>query len=191
MSRPAGLTARPSPMVITAGSFNAIGPSMSRVLSGGVPASGVSPWSDAANSMLAFPFWLAAPTTIYKVFWVNGSAAGGNSSIGIYDAESLAKLVECASTAGSGNSVPQAVDVTDTTIGPGMYYAAMAHDATTTNQLFRWSTGASAGAHFQALGWFKHASVTLGNLPATATPADLTNIAVPLFGVITRSVFDV
>ncbi len=191
MSRPIGLRPMPSPPVITAVSRGALGGSMIVRMGGTTPATGTSPWSDAANSLLAFPFVIEVDTTFYKGFWVNGSAAGGNSEVGIWDA-AYNKIVTTGSVAGSGNSVPQAAAFASSAtpkLQPGLYYAGMAHSATTTNQLARMSCGSSG--LLQAAGCWKQAGITLGSLAATATPGDMTNAVFPFFGLITRTVFDV
>lgn len=188
MSRPVGLRPLPSPPIITIGSRLSIGGILRGFTGGVVPASGVSPWSDAANCLLAHPFVLEDHrTTFYKAFWWNGSAAGGNSEVGIWDA-AYNKIVTTGAVAGSGNSVPQVADLTDTTLPPGLYYAGMAHSATTTNQITRWAATAS---QWQSLGCWRQSGITLGSLAATATPGDMTNVGFPSFGLITRSVFDV
>lgn len=189
MSRPigAGFGALQSPPVITLASRCAWARG---AFAAGSAASGISPWSDAANSILAFPFVIECQTTFYKGFWVNGSAAGGNSEVGIWD-DAFNKIVTTGSIVGTGNSVPQAADITDTTLPPGLYYAGMAHNATTTNQLFRWSVATIGIALWMSIGCWKQGGITLGSLGATATPADLSNVAFPVFGLITRSVFDV
>jgi hypothetical protein len=192
MSRTYGLRALPTPPMVTFASRCSLG--MVRSISGAA-ATGVSPWSNAANALLAFPFVLEAPTTFYRGFWVNGSAAGGNSEVGIWD-EDYNKICTTGSVAGSGNSVPQSTAFTGGVFGsyglpPGLYYAGMAHDATTTNQLFRWSVATHGAAAWQAEGCWREAGVTLGSLAATATPGDMTNIAFPLFGLITRADYTV
>jgi hypothetical protein len=166
------------------------GGNMIRLVSPGAPASGVSPWSAAANDLLAFSFTLTAPiTNVNKVFWINGSAAGGNTSIGIYDADYVL-LAQTASTAGSGNSLPQVVSL-PLRLGPGLYYCAIAHNATTTNQFQRWSLATTGTAFWKMMGCWRQASVTVGALPATATPTAITNIAFPVFGTINRTGYDV
>lgn len=183
-----GLSALPSPPVITAESRLSCVAGVAQ-MGAAAAASGTSPWSDAADFVLAFPFVLESPTSFYKVFWVNGSSAGGNSDVAIYDEDYNFIVGTGAATAGSGNNVPQVVALTATVrLGPGLYYAGMSHSATTTNQVFRWSSAASA--LWQGAGCWKFSD----NPPissATATPADYTNVAMPLFGLITRSVFDV
>ncbi len=176
--------------VITLASRHAMGGNV-RYAAAGAPASGVSPWSDAANCLLAFPFTIEAPTTFYKGFWVNGSSAGGNSEVGIWDVN-YNKITTTGSQAESGNSVPQAFALAATIIlPPGRYYAGMAHSATTTNQVFRWSVATTGISLWQAMGCWRQSGITLGSLAATATPGDMSNIAFPLFGLITRTFFDV
>lgn len=186
MSRRYGLSGLPSPPLITLVSRCA---SPSIVIKAGVPATGGSPWSDAADTVLAFPFVLEVPTKCYKGFWWNGSAAGGNSDVAIYD-EDFNLITSTGSVLGSGNSVPQAAALSTTvTLPPGRFYAGMSHDDATTNQLLRWSLATFGAAFWQALGCWKFVDGPPIS-SAVATPADLTNVAFPVFGLITRSVFD-
>lgn len=188
MSRRYGLRPWDSPPTITPASRLSIGGAM-RMSNPGAPATGASPF--AGNDILAFPFTLETDTTFYKGFWVNGSSAGGNSEVGIYD-EAFNKIVTTGSVAGSGNSAPQAAALTATTALPsGFYYAIMAHSVSTTNQIQRWSVTTFGTGLWQAAGCWRQASITLGSLPATATPADIANDGFPLFGLITRSAYDV
>ena len=185
MSRPI-TSQRPSPPVILP--CSRVG-TYARALFSSSPGSGVSPWSAGANDLLAFPFVLEATTTIYKGFACTGSAAGSNFEVGILDAD-YNKIVSSGSVSGGAvASVPVMADFTDVTLPPGLYYAGMSCDATTTNRWTRWS--ASITGLFQSAGFWKQASAGPGSFPTTATPADLTNVAFPLFGLITRSVFDV
>lgn len=186
MARPIG-SPLPSPPTIVPGSRVSCTP-MRSLTSG--PASGASPWSDAANTILAFPFVLEATTTIYKGFAVTGASPGSNFEVGILDA-SYNKIVSSGTTAGGAvASVPVMADLTDTTLPPGLYYTAMSCDATTTGRWTRWAP-TNGIAYLMSLGCWKQAAAGPGSFPTTATPADLTNLAFPLFGLITRSVFDV
>ncbi len=188
MSASVGIRNLASPPIITLASRCSAGGAISR-LGLGAAASGASPWSDAANCLLAFPFVIESPTTFYKGMWVNGGSVGGNSEVGLWDA-SFNKIVTTGSIAGSGASVPQSTALSSTvTMPPGLYYAGMAHDATTTGQLIRWSVATIGIALFQGLGCWRQSGITLGSLGATATPGDLTNVAFPVFGLITRTVF--
>lgn len=188
MSRPIG-GPLPSPPVITLGCRLGI-PSMRSMVNTGA-TSGASPWSDAANCLLAFPFVLEAPTTtFYKGFWCNGSAAGSNAEVGIWN-EAYEKITTTGSVGGSGNNVPQSAALASTvTLPPGLYYAGMASNSTTTNRYMRWSV--TGNLRFMTLlGCWRQSGITLGSLAATATPGALTNAGWPLFGLITRSGFDV
>lgn len=149
--------------------------------------SGTNPFS--ANEMLAFPFVLNADTSVNKVFWLNGSAASSNCSVAIYNAD-FVLLGQTASTAQSGASVPQSVSLA-CKLSPGLYYAALAHDSATTNRLFRWSQATTGVGVWKMAGCWRQASITLGSLPSTATPVAYTSVGFPVFGLITRTVFDV
>lgn len=144
----------------------------------------------AANEVHAFPFLLTAPmTTIYKGFWVNGTSAGSNSSMAIYDAD-FRKIVETASTGGTGASQPQIVTMS-AKLPPGLYYAALAHSSATNSRFFAWTLGTLGDDFYKMAGCWKQASITVGSLPATATPAAITSVSFPAFGLITRTSFDV
>lgn len=178
-----GLVRTPTPPVITLAS-NAV---VDKISIGGTAATGANPF--AANEMLAFPFVLTSLTRIEKVFWVNGSSASSNCSIAIYNADYVL-LNQTASTAQSGASAPQPIALA-TKLSPGLYYCALAHDSATTNRLFRWSITTTGAGFWKMMGCWRQASITLGSLPATATPIACNNVGFPLFGLITRTVFDV
>jgi hypothetical protein len=163
-----------------------------RILLATSPATGVSPWSAAANVLLGVPFQLeAARTTFYKAYWVMGSAGGtANREVGIYD-EDFVKVVTTGAVAGNNaNSVPQVAALTaTTTLGPGRYYMVMGYAATTTNTHFRWSLVSGQG-QIGAMGCWDTGAITLGSLPSPATPTSWGRISLPQFGLITRSAFD-
>lgn len=190
MSCSIGLRALPSPPIITLASRCALGGSLSRITNA-APATGVSPWSDAAGTVLAFPFVLESDTTFYKVFWVNGAGTlGGTRDVAIYGDDFKFVVGTGAATAAATINVPQIVALTaTTTLPPGLYYAGMGCSVTTTGNVVRWSAATIGIAAFMGVGCWKFADANPINLDAT--PADLTNVAFPLFGLITRSVFDV
>lgn len=150
-------------------------------------ASGASPFN-AANEMVAFPFVLWKPTEIFKGFVYNGSSAGGNFSLAIYDAD-FNVCAQTASTGGTGASAPQTVSL-PAKLAAGSYYVAMAADNNTTNRYFRWTIATVGAGLWKMCGCWRQASITVGSLPSTATPVAYTNVAFPLFGLITRSNFD-
>lgn len=88
----------------------------------------------SANDPSALAFTLPYGGVVQQLGWQNGTAAGGNHDIGVYDL-SWNRLVSSGSTAGSGNSVWQWVNVTDTALAPGRYYLAIARDNTTFNRV--------------------------------------------------------
>lgn len=186
MSRPYPLPWQ-SPAVITPASRCAMGNAI-RETGAGAAASGVSPWSSTANLLLAFPFVLDIATPIYKMFNIGGSAASGNFEVGILD-DAFNKIVSSGSVANTNASAPNIVDTTDVVLPPGLYYGAASCDVTTTNRWFRWS--ASTSAFWQAAGCWQQASAGPGSFPNPATPADFSTVGFPLFGFITRTVFDV
>lgn len=189
-----GIEPWPSPPVIVPGGRLGLGCGAMTRGGFGAPASGASPWSDAANCLLAWPFVLETQTTFYKGFWVNGSGTiGGNREVGIWD-DSYNKIVTTGAIAASGTSVPQAsvfASSATPTLGPGQYYIGMACSVTTTGNQFRWPVTTIGAGIQQGLGCWKQASITLGSLAATATPGDITNIAFPVCGLITRSGYGV
>lgn len=88
-----------------------------------------------ASGCIALPFRAQEGMVVTHLGWLNGSAAGSNHDIGIYT-DTYVRLVSSGSTLGTGNSVWQWVDVTDTTLSPGVsYYLVKAVDATTANRI--------------------------------------------------------
>lgn len=151
------------------------------------PASSTSPWSDAANAILAFPFHIEDPTTIYKAYWLNGSSMVGNMEVAVYDKDYV-KLATTGSIALSGASAPQVATLSTLRLGPGRYYCAAAHDSTGANHI---QSTANNIPLLESLGFWRQASITLGSLPSPATPGPITNTRWPSYGLITRTAFDV
>lgn len=98
----------------------------------------------SANDPLALPFRLSQPATVTQLGWVNGSAAGDNADIGIYT-PAWARLVSAGSTACSGNSAWQWVDVADTTLPAGKYYLVYVRSSVTANRVIAFNNGSLAG----------------------------------------------
>ena len=96
----------------------------------------------SANDPLALPITFWDPVVITQLGWVNGSAAGGGVDFGIYDA-SWNRMVSTGAQTGTGNSSLQMIDVTDTPIGPGRYWAVMSRDNTTASRQLYMATTAS------------------------------------------------
>lgn len=97
----------------------------------------------SANDPVAIPFVLSQAGVVTQLGWVNGSSAGGNVDVGVYSS-SWVRLISTGSTAGSGNSAWQFVDVADTALPPGRYYLVMARDNTTANRVSSYASLVSA-----------------------------------------------
>ena len=89
---------------------------------------------NTANDPSAVAFTLPRGGLVKQLGWVNGTAAGGNHDIGIYDT-SWNRLVSAGSTVGSGNSVWQWVNVADTELAAGRYHLAIVRDNITLNRV--------------------------------------------------------
>lgn len=136
----------------------------------GAAASVSGAWT-TANTAVAFPFWVYESVTVYKIGFQNGSAAGGNSDVGIYNA-SWSLLVSTGSVTRTGNNAVQWVDVTDTALSPNtQYYIAANHSQTTSNNVAGWPASTNT-ANILTLGGLKQMAVGATTLPATFVPAD-------------------
>lgn len=151
----------------------------------GSPASGV--WA-TANSVVYQPVVVPVACVVRRAWWANGATTSGqNISAAIYTSTSTgvpgSKLVETAATAQGTASQVQFADVTDTALGRGLYWIALAVASVSSTTLFRVTmTNASA-----AMVKFGEASITVGALPATATPANHGTQGQWLFGFATTA----
>jgi hypothetical protein len=178
--------ALPSPPVITLASRISAGAAV-RMTGSTNPATGNNPF--AINDMLAFPFVLSAATTIYKAFWQNGSVAGSSYALAVYNAE-FVLLGQSTPTTGVTNNSTQVVTLA-MKLPPGLFYCAMASDSGTVNRLFRWSVTTLGAGMWKSFGCWRQASVTVATLPNPAAPVACNNVGFPVYGLITRSGFDV
>jgi hypothetical protein len=89
----------------------------------------------SANDAVAYPFRVSYGAIVDQLCIANGSSAGGQFDLGIYDGATLARLVSTGSTGGSGNNAWQFVDVTNTPLQPfKLYYLAAVRDNVTANR---------------------------------------------------------
>lgn len=155
----------PTPSIVSTQSLNSVGGEIVQFQLGF--ASGAWP---SANRAYYVPFSLRANTLVLKMFVANGSTASGNFDVGIYDTTGT-KIVSSGSTAQSGTSTLQVVDITDTLLGPGKYYMALAMDGTTgTAQKFTMVAQNNIGTYLQATAFALPATATLGNNNTTYLP---------------------
>lgn len=144
---------------------------------------GASDFSSAAwpgaNRALFVPFVLTKPVIIVKAFCYNGTVANTNMDIGIYDFHGT-KLVSSGSVAQAGTSVLQEFDLTDTKLGPGKFYMALAIESVT-GTTFRVNPTTLELGSFGV--WQMAAAFPL---PATAVFAEPASAYLPFIGITTR-----
>lgn len=121
-------TANTTQAVITPGSEYSLGMELGNLIN--IINSVQTNWP-AANRAIFYPFRVNSTITITNFFWINGTIAGDNIDVGVYDAQGN-RIVSIGSTVTSGTSVLQSVSVAATTIQRGLYYLAIAHSGTTT-----------------------------------------------------------
>ena len=121
------------------------------------------------------PIVIPAPI-IAVMLAVGNGAVGNNIDVGIYD-QAGTLIVSSGSTAMSGTSATQTFDISDTVIGPGLFYLAAAIDGTT-GGILRANPGAAGAALLQAAGVAQQASAF--PLPANAVFASMAQAYLPI-----------
>lgn len=157
------------------------------VMGGAAPASATFPAVQRAHY---WPIVIPAACTIYRFFWLNGATAStDNIQVGIYNDNDAGTdgpgtaILRGTSTLASGANVCQFDNVTDTALDKGRYWLALWGSGTTTT-MFRVSLSASIQ---RFLSCYIESSLA-GGLPATATPAQNTNVPyAAMFGFTTVS----
>lgn len=92
----------------------------------------------AANEALYLPIWVTERILVTTLWWQNGATVTGNVDCGIYDDQGN-RIVSTGSTAQTGTSTVQSVDITDTAVEEGLIYLALA--ASSASATF-WQAGA-------------------------------------------------
>lgn len=117
---------------------------------------------------------------IAKKLFVSNGTVSGSICVAIYDAAGT-QIVTSGTQTQAGASAEQVFDVTDATLGPGLYYVGVVLD-NTTGQLLRYSFSAPMPAAWGVLTEQLGASAAL---PATATFAlDQTVAFIPVAGML-------
>lgn len=96
------------------------------MLFGGISTTPTSNAWPSANLALFVPFVVSEPLIAYKIAVGCGTTASGNFDVGIYDRFGN-RMVSSGATAKTA-STEVVCNITDTQLGPGLYYAAMAAD---------------------------------------------------------------
>lgn len=157
----------------------------------GANTPGSAAWP-AANRAIYIPFKVSEPILVKRLFVYNGATASGNADIGIYSSRAAdrlpdVRLVSAGSTAQAGTSDLQVFDVTDTWLGPGLFYWAFALD-NTTGTVTRLNFGGTREG--QLSGCMMQSSAL--PLPAAATPASFSGFGsgmLPIVGLSTQDTF--
>ena len=136
-----------------------------------------------ANKAFYLPFTIAEAVTAYQLGVVHGAAVAGNYDMGIY-LPSGAKVVLAGSTAGSGVSVWQWFNITDTILIPGLYYIGVSTDTNGATNRFQ-AIVAGTAMYWQIAGAFQELSAF--PLPATATFAKSADTQLPWVGISLRA----
>lgn len=166
------------PIIISPESPEAIG-TLIRLL--GVAGNYASATWPTANLAIYYPFVLRSAILVTQLWTSNGAASSQTRDVGIFSFDGT-KLISSGSTAGSGTTALQLYNVTDTMIGPGIFYMGMSSSGTT-NAFTRMTPSTATRAN--AFGMYQQ--VTAFPLPANATFATVTNAYVPLFGLVARA----
>lgn len=158
--------AEPVPPMVNAWTFG--WGTTDEAVAGAVPASAT--W-ESANRAVYYPIWVPTPCVARRVYWANGATTTGGATIevGLYSTSGYkpgAKVVSGSATQGTASEV-QFVDITDTTLTPGLWWLAVTASSTTNTTLFR---GQFGSASMDELFRFDEASAN--PLPSTATPVE-------------------
>jgi hypothetical protein len=87
----------------------------------------------AVGIAVFIPFYVPTGFLVTKLGWGNGSAVAGSIDAGVYKSDGT-RMVSTGSTAQSGTSTLQVVDVGDTFLPRGLYYLAMDSDTSGATQ---------------------------------------------------------
>ncbi len=135
-------------------------------------------WPTAATAYF-YPVYLSQPRTYTKAWWLNGATAAGNVDVGIYtiSGATATRVVASTAVAQAGVSAMQVAGTfTTTTIGPGLYYLAMACSLATATV---WRD-APASHIPRVMGIYQAAASH--PLPASATVVAMSGAHIPVFG---------
>lgn len=131
----------------------------------------------AANLAIFVPVRLPVSAIVYRLVVGAGSTAAGNFDVGIYDSAGN-RLVSSGATA-KGASVEQIIDVSDTMLGPGIYYLAMSADGTNNYSMITPSGTSPIPLQKTRLSGVMNVGSAY-TLPASVTYAAATNVAFPV-----------
>jgi hypothetical protein len=144
------------------------------------------------NLIRLYPFVLAEPVLVRKLWIYKGATVTGSVDCGIYaeDGPSTCARIIAASTAGgtaiavsAGANALQEFDIADIQLGRGRYYMAAAMSLTTTTMF----ANAVAAALAATWGWADGGTAPSTVLPASITPVLTASAVQPRFGLSNRT----
>ena len=139
----------------------------------------------SANDPVGVPFRLSEALVVTHLGWRNGSAAGSNHDIGIYDANWNLLVSTGSIGPAAASSLWNIVDVTDTPIPAGRYYLTYVVNATTANRARYWSI--SSSLVLTTMMGLKETATDSFPLPSTlgsmGDPVTITRVPILCFGV--------
>ncbi len=143
-------------------------------------ATGFSTTSNwTANLAVYIPLILTDPFIVSQFFWFNGNATNGNIDVGVYNADGTTLLTHATSTAATGTSVIQIVNVTDFTLPANTrLWLAIAGDGT--NRVITNTSTPAENENY--LGIKQQTSAWSTGLPSSATFGVPGVASIPLFG---------
>lgn len=130
-----------------------------------------------------YPFRLHAPAIARKAILDIALTSGGGIDVGIYD-QSLRLLVSSGSTPWGTTGAVQEIDLTDTPLGPGRYYLALAGSSSGNVRAASFDTSFGKADRAMFAGILK---ATVFPLPAVFTPDASAWDLVPILGLILDS----
>lgn len=141
----------------------------------------------STTTVYAVPFQVWDAWTVKRLALVNGATVNGNWDIGIYAFDGATKIVSTGSTAQSGTTAYQGVNVTATVLGPGFYWLAYGTDSAT-QTIHRWVPG----SNWSPIGGMMMHTVASGTgcpLPASLTLVTTTTANVPFLQAANDTIF--
>lgn len=134
-----------------------------------------------ANLITYVPLILGESLTVAQFWWENGATAAGNTDVGIYAFDGATKISSTGSTANSGTTTIQVVDVTDFTLQVNTrYWLALGCDSGT--HTFARATNGSTAVVYDFIGLRQQTSGWSSGLPSTATLNAASVNYIPMFG---------
>lgn len=171
----------PLPMVSTFGPW---GVAPSPAVTGSASTPGAATW-ESSNRAVYMPVIVPCVCVVRRVWWMNGATTGSATiEVGIYNQSAYgpgSKIISGSATQGNASEV-QFVDVTDTTLAPGVYWLAIMASTTTNTTLFRLAVNTSQD------GTRRMQQASANPLPSTATPVESTAANVWVCGFSTTTI---